>query len=178
MTGTTVCYDAVTMSSTDPGEVLSGVMHVLGDGPSNDETLDAVLGRLLERLDCVAGTIHRFSPASGLLELAAARGVPEAVRQRAARVPIGKGMGGIAAERRAPVQVCNLQTDTSGVARPAARETPVEGAIAVPMLVEGALHGVLGVAKATAYEFSEDEVDLLLRAGELIGRSIPCDTHA
>jgi L-methionine (R)-S-oxide reductase len=161
------------MGMTDPDQLQSDVQKALGSGPADDAALEAVLTRLLERLGCVAGTIHRLNPASGLLELAAARGIPEAVRQRAARVPIGKGMGGIAAERRAPVQVCNLQTDESGVARPAARETPVEGAIAVPMLVEGALRGVLGVAKATAYEFSDDEVDLLLRAGELIGRSIP-----
>lgn len=161
------------MTTIDSQSLLADVTQALGDGPASDGALADVLARVLDAFGGVAGTIHRFNPATDLLELAAHRGIPEAVRERAARVPIGKGMAGIAAERRQAVQVCNLQTDDSGVARPAARETPVEGAIAVPMLVEDELRGMLGVAKATAYEFSPAEVDLLLRLGEIIGSSIP-----
>lgn len=46
-------------------------------------------------------------------------------------------MAGIAAERHQLVQLCNLQKDISGVARPATKETKVEGSIAVPMLLDG-----------------------------------------
>ena len=165
------------MNTNEADSLLVDVTRAVGDGPAGDGVLDAVLSRVLDAFECVAGTIHRLNPASGLLEMAACRGIPDAVRERAARVPIGKGMAGIAAERREPVQVCNLQTDNSGVARPAARETPVEGAIAVPMLVDGVLFGTLGVAKATAYEFRPGEVDLLLRVGEIVGRSIPVDNR-
>jgi len=84
-------------------------------------------------------------------------------------VPIGKGMAGIAAERRQPVQVCNLQTDNSGVARPAAKETRMEGSIAVPMLVGDGLKGVLGVAKPVAYDFTEAETGSLLEIAAAIG---------
>ena len=160
------------MNTSDTDLLLDDVRQILAGGPATPAALSRVLGRVLDGFGCVAGTIHCFNPATGLLELAADQGIPAAVRERAARVPIGKGMAGIAAERRQAVQVCNLQTDESGVARPAARETPVEGAIAVPLLVNGALRGTLGVAKATAYEFLPDEVDLLLGLGELIGSSI------
>jgi hypothetical protein len=44
--------------------------------------------------------------------------------------------------------MCNLQIDDSGVARPAAKETKVEGSIAVPMLLEGKLYGTLGHRQA------------------------------
>jgi hypothetical protein len=41
-------------------------------------------------------------------------------------VPIGKGTG-LAAERKEPISVCNLQTDSSGDARPGAKATGMEG---------------------------------------------------
>ena len=88
------------------------------------------------------------------------------------RIPIGKGMAGLAAQRRECVSICNLQTDGSGAAKPAARLTGMEGAIAVPMLVNGELRGVLGVAKPTAYEFSESEKSLLLHIAMLIGEHL------
>ncbi len=133
-------------------------------------TVDDFLLRTLTRFGCVTGTVHRFDSAARLLRLVACRGIPEAIRGRIEQIPIGKGMAGLAAERLEPVQVCNLQTDDSGVAKPAARLTGMEGSIAVPMLVDGRLCGVLGVAKPTAYEFSADERHVLLAvASELAG---------
>ena len=56
----------------------------------------------------------------------------------------GSLLGSIPAERnREPVSLCNLQTDTSGQARPAAKMTGMEGSLAVPMLVAGELRGVI-----------------------------------
>ncbi len=81
-------------------------------------------------------------------------------------------MAGIAAERRQPVEMCNLQTDDSGVARPAAKETKVEGSIAVPMLLDGILYGTLGVAKPVPYNFKEEEVADLLNIGTAVSRWI------
>lgn len=131
-------------------------------------TLDDYLHQTLTRFGCVTGTVHRFDAGPRLLHLVACRGIPDAIRARIEQIPLGKGMAGLAAERLEPVQVCNLQTDDSGVAKPAARLTGMEGAIAVPMLVDGRLRGVLGVAKPTAYEFSADERRALLEiASEL-----------
>ena len=79
-------------------------------------------------------------------------------------------MAGLAAERRATVQVCNLQTDTSGVAKPAAKETKMEGSLAVPILDSEDLRGVLGVAKPEAYEFDEGETAALQQAAAAIGK--------
>ena len=86
-------------------------------------------------------------------------------------IPVGKGMAGIAAERKQPVQVCNLQTDDSGVARPSAKLTQMEGSLAAPMLVDGDVRGVLGIAKPTAYDFSDAETDLLMAVGALLADS-------
>jgi hypothetical protein len=54
------------MGTTDPAQLQNDVQRILGNGPADDDALDAILKGLLERLGCVAGTIHRLNPASGL----------------------------------------------------------------------------------------------------------------
>ncbi|MEP7072476.1 MAG: GAF domain-containing protein [Verrucomicrobiota bacterium] len=133
------------------------------------EAWPRVLDLLLAHFNCVTATIHLLGEQSGLLELAAQRGIPEVVLDKIKAIPVGKGMAGVAAERREPVQFCNLQTDSSGVVRPGARDTKMEGSLAAPMLnAEGALKGTLGVAKPVSYDFTEQECELLMKAGTLI----------
>src|SRR3954463_10510746 len=129
------------------------------------QSLDGALSATLEHFGCQAGTIHILPADStdNLLLLAAHRGLPPPIVTIVKTVPIGKGIAGLAAERREPITICNLQTDTSGQARPAARTTGMEGSLAVPILDEtGALRGVLGIAKADAYDWPEPETQQVL----------------
>lgn len=132
-----------------------------------------VLDEAIRAFECQAGTVHWLDAQSGLLKLAAHRNIPEAITQIIATVPLGKGIAGLAAERREPISLCNLQTDTSGQVRPAAKTTGMEGSIAVPMLVGGELRGVLGIAKANAYDWSEDEKAALLKIAARLGEHRP-----
>ena len=129
--------------------------------------LTAALTATVTHFGCQAGTIHLLR--DGVLKLAAQQNIPPQVVQIVATVPIGKGIAGLAAERRAPVTICNLQTDTSGQARPGAKATGMEGSLAVPMLAGGELRGVLGIAKASAYDWSEAEKALLLAIAARLG---------
>jgi signal transduction protein with GAF and PtsI domain len=131
--------------------------------------LDAILDKVLARFDCPLGTVHVMG-AGGDLELRTHRNLPPPVIEKVMRVPIGKGMAGIAAERKEPVQVCNLQTDASGVVRPGAKLTQMEGSIACPMLAGDRVVGVLGVAKPVPYEFSKAETELLMAVGKTLAR--------
>jgi signal transduction protein with GAF and PtsI domain len=150
--------------------LVSRIETSLRQDGATDAALQDVLKHVLGHFACATGTVHTLDTATGLLRLRAQCGLPATLLPKVAEIPIGKGMAGIAAERQEPVQVCNLQTDTSGVVRPGARETRMEGAIAVPMLVGGALRGVLGVAKPAAYEFTSSETALLIELAEAIGR--------
>ena len=115
------------------------------------------LRSLLAELECQTGTIHRTG-ADGELKLEAQVGVPDFLLPRIASIPFGKGIAGCAAERKGPVQLCNLQTDTSGVARPEAKATGVNGSLAVPVLGEdGRVLGVLGIGKSVPHEFTAAE---------------------
>ena len=138
---------------------------ILAGGEGNDPAMDELLDAVLEHFSCVVGTIHSYDPASRNLLIAAHRGVPPMLLDKVSVIPIGKGMAGLAAERKEPVQVCNLQTDESGAAKPAARETRMEGSLTVPVLAGEELRGTLGIAKPVEYEFTRQEIDELMEIG-------------
>lgn len=131
-----------------------------------------LLAEIISSFACTTGTIHTFDEKSQLLKLQAQQGIPSFLLPKITEIPLGKGIAGVAAERREPVEMCNLQTDDSGVARPAAKQTNVEGSIAVPMLLENDLYGTLGVAKTEPYDFTKEEENTLLQIGEEISRYI------
>lgn len=159
------------MSASGASIVEQLQQRLVQQGTSDDSVL-GVLDAILTHFDCKTGTIHDLDPTTGMLRLRAERGIPPAILERVRTIPIGKGMGGLAAQRRQPVQVCNLQTDASGVAKPSARETNMEGCIAVPMLPGGRLAGVLGVAKPVAYQFTEAETAHLQEIANLLGERL------
>lgn len=128
---------------------------------------ESILKFTLELFDCSTGTLH-FLDSNSLLQLQAQVGIPDFLIPKLSIIPIGKGMAGIAAERRKPVEMCNLQTDDSGVARPSAKDTKVEGSLAAPLLYNKKLYGTIGIAKPVPYDFTEIETKLLMKIGESI----------
>ncbi len=131
---------------------------------------DSVLCATIAHFGCAAGTVHRLL--GGDLKLVAHANIPPPVVEIIASVPVGKGIAGLAAERREPVTICNLQTDTSGQARPAAKLTGMEGSLAVPMLVGGELRGVLGIAKPSAYDWTAAETEAVLAIAAKLGEQL------
>ncbi|WP_084777641.1 GAF domain-containing protein [Natrialba sp. SSL1] len=129
------------------------------------------LQEIIDEFDCTSGTLHRLE--DDTLELVAAVGIPDPVLERIGSIPIGKGMAGLAAERMEPVDVCNLQTDDSGVAEAGARKTGMEGSLAAPLLgPERTLEGTIGVAKPEQYEFTDRERERLLERGTELTRQL------
>ncbi len=133
-----------------------------------DVNWQEVLSEIVSVFECTTGTLHFLDPSTNLLTIEAHIGIPNFLVPKLSKIPIGKGMAGIAAEREEAVEMCNLQTDDSGIARPAAKETKVEGSIAAPMLYDGQLYGTLGIGKTVPYDFKKEEVSALLKIGEMI----------
>lgn len=151
-------------SPTD--QALLTALERLAGARRDEEALLLVLRHL--RAD--SGTVHRLR--DGVLVLVAhSPGIPEVVLAAVRSVPIGKGMAGLAAERRAPVTACNLQTDASGDVRPGARATGLRGSIVVPLLAGEELHGTLGIGNRDEREFTDVERALLLAAGAVLARA-------
>ena len=116
-----------------------------------------LLAAILRELSADSGTVHVIGE-DGALHLRVAIGIPEPVLAIVRFVPIGKGMAGLAAERKCAVNSCNLQQDTSGDVRPGARATGLAGSVAVPVLApDGRVLGVVGVATRAERTFTADE---------------------
>lgn len=134
------------------------------------EFLNSVAGDF----DCITATLHRLDPADQHLKMVAYQGIPPQIMPMIQSIPVGKGIAGAAAERLAPVELCNLQTDTSGVAKPDAKQTKVQGSLAVPVMDDDRLCGTLGIGKVVPYDFSEAEKAKLMEiAADVAARLLP-----
>jgi GAF domain-containing protein len=129
---------------------------------------DAALDAILRHFRADSGTIHLLR-GDGLLHLISARGgFPESVLNAIRTIPPGKGMAGLAFERRKPVDSCNIQADTTGDVRPGARATGMGGAIVVPMFRGDEVIGALGIASQGERTFDEADASLLMAASRLV----------
>lgn len=151
----------------------AGIPELLADQPD----WAPILGQVLRNFECVTGTIHRTDLATGLLMLIAHQGIPPQILPmllpKIDHIPFGKGIAGCAAQSKDAVQLCNLQEDLGGVAKPEARKTNVQGALAVPIVgADGKVLGVLGIGKMQPYEFNATEVAELKAVATLIAKKI------
>ena len=134
--------------------------------------LDQELERIVNQFGADSGTIHLLEE-DGVLHLkAATANIPPFVLDKVKLVPVGKGMAGLAVERNAPVNTCNIQTDTTGDVRAGARATGLEGAIVVPITRDGAPVGALGIANRSERTFTEQEINDLMKEGRGIAEGL------
>jgi putative methionine-R-sulfoxide reductase with GAF domain len=125
---------------------------------------------VLEHFGAQLGTIHALGH-DGMLHIRAhAGGIPEQVLAVTRVIPVGKGLAGLAVERKQPVHVCDLQRDSGGAARPGARATGAGGAVCVPMMVADRAVGALGIASREERLFNDTEVRELMAAGRELAR--------
>jgi L-methionine (R)-S-oxide reductase len=112
------------------------------------------LERYLARHQATSGTVHVVQ--DGSLRLVAAFNIPAPVQQIVAWVPNGKGMAGLALQRKQPVQTCNLQEDRSGSVRPGAKAVNAKAAVALPIMgTGGEVRAVVGLAFQHELEFDD-----------------------
>jgi len=141
---------------------------VAGLGPDLDQSLRAIVAHFHAQI----GTIHALEP-DGMLHMKAhTPGIPDAVLSVTQVIPVGKGIAGLAVERKAPVNLCNIQQDKSGDVRPGARATGAMGSLCVPMLSGDDVVGALGIASMGERTFTDDEVAVLLDVGKTLAQYV------
>jgi len=137
------------------------------------EHYDRALRSIAAAFKAVTATLHRADPETQLLHLQAQLGLPEALIPVTRQIPFGKGIAGLCAAQREPITLCNLQSDTSGAARPNAKQTGVAGAISVPVFApDGGLIGTLGVGKLEEHTYTEYERQVLAGCAARLGRAL------
>jgi len=130
---------------------------------ATDADYQAALDCVLEEFEAATGSIHRADHDTRFLHLVVQKGIPEKVLEVTTTIPFGKGMAGVCLEKAEPVTMCNLQTDDSGVAKPGAKLTQVQGAIVVPIFSGDGetVIGTLGIGKPSEHDYTDEEVRIL-----------------
>jgi len=129
--------------------------------------LENWLGKFIAQHQGAAGTVHLLE--NGGLRLAAAINIPPQVQEVVMWVPYGKGMAGLALQRKEPVDTCNLQEDRTGNVKPGAKAVNAQAAVALPVLdEEGNVRAVVGIAFPEERQFdSADLENFMLSAARL-----------
>ena len=127
---------------------------------SDNQQLETWLRQILAEVNATSGTVHIHEDDG--LRLAAAVNIPPPVQQIVQWVPNGKGMAGLALQRREPIQTCNLQEDRSGAVKPGAKAVNAQAAIAIPVQDStGSVLSVVGIAFQDEREFTPADIEKL-----------------
>ena len=130
---------------------------------SDNQQLETWLRQILAEVNATSGTVHIHEDDG--LRLAAAVNIPPPVQQIVQWVPNGKGMAGLALQRREPIQTCNLQEDRSGAVKPGAKAVNAQAAIAIPVQDStGSVLSVVGIAFQDEREFTPADIEKLTNA--------------
>jgi GAF domain-containing protein len=149
------------------------ITSIARDAKSREEGAANALDVILQATNTVSGTVHFLEPGSTVMQLLASTDIPPVVLDKIRQIPVGKGMGGVAVEKKQPVTTCNLQTDDAGgIIRQGARATGAQGAVAVPMMVGDEAVGALGVATKEPRDFSRAEIDQILALASALGGAL------
>ena len=145
------------------------IVSLLKSGGPRELVLEEALREVLKHFRSETGTIHRLDAEKQLLHMVAQVGLPPQMLEVVKTIPVGKGIAGLVVARSAPVTICNLQTDTGGMAKPGARQTGVGGALCVPARDGDDIIGTLGIGTRRQYEYTAAETRALEEMGRVLG---------
>jgi GAF domain-containing protein len=151
-------------------ELHEQIESLLKNDPNRETVLEQILHVVLAKFNSETGTIHRLDGDNQLLYLAAQVGLPPQILEVVKTIPVGKGIAGQVVAQNTPVTICNLQTDSSGVAKPGAKQTGVGGALCVPLRDGDKIAGTIGIGTIRQHEYTPEETRELEEIGRLIGR--------
>lgn len=150
-------------------EELDQITSLLAQSGDRQAALEETLRCVLKLLNSETGTIHRLDHEKQLLHLTVQIGLPTFMMDIVKTIPVGKGIAGETVVRGGPVTMCNLQTDTSGVAKAGAKQTGVGGTLCVPIRQGDTVVGTIGVGTKREYQYTPEETRMLDEVGRLLG---------
>src|SRR5436309_9895964 len=123
-----------------------------------DDLLVELLDRVLIVLEADTAAVLLLDDRTQELVARAARGIEEEVRQ-GVRVPVGRGFAGRIAAERLPVILDRVDEKT--VANPLLWEAGIQAMLGVPLVIGGAVIGVLHVGTLGTRRFTSEDAELL-----------------
>jgi signal transduction histidine kinase len=137
-------------------EVLARVSRVINSSLEPAKVLDAVLREAVAVMRATSGSVVLIDPHTQLLEIEVAIGL--SVEARQLKLAIGRGVTGWVAKTGKPLRVPDVTAD----ARYVSVRKDIRSELAVPLILENALIGVLNVDSTRADAFSAADEELLV----------------
>ncbi len=137
-------------------ELLARVGSVINSSLDPTRVLNLVLREAVEIMNATSGSLILIDPHTQLLEIEVAIGLSKQAQQL--KLAVGRGVTGWVAKTAKPLSVPDVRADPRYVSV----RRDVRSELAVPLLVEGALIGVLNVDSTHKNAFSNDDEELLM----------------
>lgn len=129
-------------------------------------TLELITRKMAEVMGMDSCSIYLLDEAGEYLVLEATTGLaPESVGH--ARLRLGEGLTGWAAQAGEPVGVADATRDPRFKYLPETRESAFQSLLAVPLVNQGRVIGAMNVQTRTHHQYSTDEAELLSLIGDL-----------
>ncbi len=147
--------------------LLADVAEIVSRSHDLQETLANVTDLVSKRLDADVCSIYTVDAGQEKLLLASTMGLsPDAVGHVAMR--IGEGLVGMAAERGEPIAIDDAQAHPNFRYFPETGEERFRSLLAAPLIVQGAVIGVIAIQTVEARRFDEPDVELLQTCASLL----------
>jgi len=123
-----------------------------------EEILGAAVKRLVEWSDFDAGAL--YVPKDDFIEMRAHEGISKVFSKKMKRIPIGKELPGLAAQRKRTVVSENAQLDIRAWTDIFIKDR-LKATISLPIIAKGELQGVLTLISKKAYKLNSREIKFL-----------------
>jgi hypothetical protein len=140
-----------------------------------DDLLRELLARVREILDVDTAAVLLLDEQAGELVARAASGIEDEVRQ-GVRIRLGSGFAGRIAATRQAAHLDHV--DATTVANPLLWEAGIRTMLGVPLLRGDKVLGVMHVGRLEQRPFRDEDIELLLIAGERVTAAIETREHA
>jgi PAS domain S-box-containing protein len=147
---------------------LARVSEVALDRIGLNELLEALLARIAEVLDADSAAILLLD-ANGELSVRATFGLTGSL-EHARPIPLGAGMAGRVAASRAPAVIADLAEVE--LVSPVLRERGINSVVAIPLVADDAVIGVVHAGSEAYAHFTDDDARLLTLIAERIALAI------
>jgi PAS domain S-box-containing protein len=148
---------------------LSRVSEAALGHASLDDLLPALLLRIVEVLEADTGAILLLA-GDGALHVRATVGFGPAAERHAGAVAVGEGISGHVAQSRTPLRVPDL--GASEHVSPALRDRGINSVVAIPLVVEERVIGVLQAGSEAFAQFADEDVRVLELIADRIALAI------
>jgi signal transduction histidine kinase len=150
---------------------LIAVAEVVNRPLTLKEIMSRAVSKVVEVMETDGGGIRLLDQETGELVIVSSHGLSQDYIHKVDRIPVGKGVVGMVAQSGEPLVVQDLGKASEWAARAVAEEGFTTLAV-VPIRTKEKIVGTLGVATQHAYEFTQDDLELLTAIGDQIGVAV------